>query len=175
MSLLDNVLGNRWIALLFNPYHEPAGSSEGGQFTSSNNNVSEIGTTLSKSFSEAGIDKIKSGNCWVFASAAYEKLKSAGETPKIIDWGGHVEAATKQGDSWLAYTPDGPTPFEKHWMTRVKKKVFRIYDSPSDLFKEILGDDGLLNANQQKIVFENLHKAEKIVGVKWQMPKPMRD
>ena len=117
-----------------------------------------------------GIDRLESGNCWVFASARYEQLSRAGMDPAIIDWSGHVEAATWVDGGWLTHTIRGEVPFEDHWMSRLKPDVWRVHANPNALLTFLDTEYPLVSGRGKAQLWQNFEKAEQIVGADWRIP-----
>ena len=128
------------------------------------------GQALAGALSNVGIENLTTGNCWVFASAMFEKLERSGMQPKILDWSGHVEAAVQVDNKWLTYTPKGMVPFEEHPIT-YSKKLWKIHNSPNDLLKFLDKEYGGLSPSKKPALWSNFKKAAQIVDANWNIPK----
>lgn len=126
---------------------------------------------LAADMEDIGIDRLKSGNCWVFASAMYEKLRDAGEKPVILDWSGHVDAAIEVDGKYNIYTPDGVVSLQEHWMSRVKPNIWRVHSDPNALIRFVDQDYPLISPSNKVKLMDNFRRAEQLVGANWKIPE----
>lgn len=127
-----------------------------------------VAQSLASDLEAAGISNLKSGNCWVFAAAMYERLKQSGKQPVILDWSGHVDAAVKEGDSYVAYTPDGPTPLKQHWFFKARTgKVWKVHNNPKAMLKFLKEDYPGISPDRLPKLLDNFDKAAGLVGADW--------